>query len=108
MFFAKNMKSEKGENLVVVLGQNGIDVSEDENGGDRVDGGEVDVLGELHEAALGLGQEVELRLVQGQVPGEALDLVAEHLYLPVLVSDLPVLVGHGQVPLEAGLGLPVL
>jgi len=46
MFFAKNMKSEKGENLVVVLGQNGIDVSEDENGGDRVDGGEVDVLDE--------------------------------------------------------------
>merc|ERR1712004_653686 len=44
--FAKNMKSEKGGNLVVVLGQNGIDVSEDENGGDRVDGGEVDVLDE--------------------------------------------------------------
>ena len=40
------MKSEKGGNLVVVLGQNGIDVSEDENGGDRVDGGEVDVLDE--------------------------------------------------------------
>jgi len=55
MFFAKNMKSEKGGNLVVVLGQNGIDVSEDENGGDRVDGGEVDVLGELHEASLRLG-----------------------------------------------------
>ena len=64
-------------------------------------GGEVDVLGELHEAALGLGQEVKLRLVQGQVPGEALNLVAED-------GDLLVLVGHGEVPLEAGLGLPVL
>ena len=41
-------------------------------------GGDVDVLGELHEPALGLRQEVKLRLV------------------------------HGQVPVEAGLGLPVL
>ena len=64
-------------------------------------GGEVDVLGELHEASLGLGQEVELRLVEGQVPGEALDLVTED-------GDLLVLVGHGEVPLETGLGLPVL
>ena len=64
-------------------------------------GGQVDVLGELDEAALGLGQEVQLRLVQGEVPGEALDLVAE-------LGDLLVLVGHGEIPLEAGLGLPVL
>ena len=63
--------------------------------------GEVDPLAELHEAALGLGQEVELCLVEGEVPGEALDLVAQD-------GDLLVLVGHREVPLETGLGLAVL